>query len=605
MSTVETKRPGILIIDDDEQIRSLLCSILDERYDCVTVSSAEDALCVLKVIRFDLVISDINMGGISGLDLVPYVVKETPETVVVMVSGQHNIDAAIQAMRAGAFDYITKPFDVQHIEAAMQRALAHHRLLEEKKYYEDSLQELVHCRTAEIERLAYFDSLTDLPNRLLFEDRLTQALKHAQENSQPVGTLLLRIDQFKEINSTLGQDIGDCLLCDIAGRIRRSSGERGALARFEGADFGLLVTDANGPEAVLDVLQSVIESLKPLFILNEHQLCITASIGISLFPVDGRSSQELLRNAGAALYRAQSTGGNNYQFYRAEMNARALKRLTMEGDLRHAIASGELRLHYQPQIDIGTNQIVGVEALVRWQHPRLGLLPPAKFIPLAEDTGLILPLGEWGLRDACRQGVLWHQAGLTQLRVSVNVSPCQFQQKHFVETVAQILAETEIDPTTLQLEITETSLMQNADQVVTRLTELKQMGLMVAIDDFGVGYSALGYLKRLPIDMLKIDRSFVNDATTDPDDAALVMTIITLAHNLRLKVMAEGVETDDQLRFLHLLRCDEAQGFLFGKAEPPELFFSQAIQVTRNQDSRTAIAIQQPNKQRELFRVIK
>ena len=601
MSTAEPKLPEVLIIDDDEQITKLLRSILDHEYDCVTVSSAEDALSVLKVIRFDLVISDINMGGISGLDLVPRVIQETPETVVVMVSGRQHIDTAIQAMRAGAFDYITKPFDPLHVEVAMRRALAHHRLLAEKKYYENSLQELVHCRTAEIERLAYFDSLTDLPNRSLFEDRLTQALRHAQKESQPVGVLLLRIDRFKEISNTLGQDVGDRLLCDIAERMRKSNGDRGTLARFEAADFGLLVTDAHGSEAVLEVLRRTIESLKAPFILDAHQLYATASIGMSLFPGDGQTSQELLRNAAVALSRAQSAGGNNYQFYRAEMNARAIERLTMEGDLRRAIERGELRLHYQPQIDISTNQIVGAEALVRWQHPKLGLSTPEEFVPLAEETGLIVPLGAWVLRAAAQQIGRWEQAGLARLRVSVNVSPRQFQQQDFVERVAQVLAETKIDAANLELEITETSVMQNADLAVTRLSELKEMGVLVAIDDFGVGYSSLAYLKRLPLNILKIDRSFVREVATDPDDAALVMAIITLAHNLRLKVMAEGVETNEQLRFLHLLRCDEAQGYLFGKAEVPELFFAKAIKVARNQESLPTETRQQPNKERQLI----
>jgi len=601
MLTAEPKLPEVLIIDDDEQIRKLLRSILDTEYDCVTVGSAEDALSLLKVIRFELVISDINMSGMSGLDLVPYVVKESPETVVVMVSGRDNIDTAIQAMRAGAFDYITKPFDTLHVELVMRRALAHHRLLKDKKYYENNLRELVHCRTAEIERLAYFDSLTDLPNRLLFEDRLSQALKHAQADSQSGGTLLLRIDRFKEINNTLGQDVGDRLLCEIAERLRKSNGDRGTLARFEAADFGLLVTGAQGSEAVLEVLQRTIESLKAPFILEEHQLYVTASIGMSLFPGDGQTSQELLRNAGVALSRAQSVGGNNYQFYRAEMNAQALERLTMEGDLRRAIERGELRLHYQPQIDISSNQIVGAEALVRWQHPRFGLSSPGEFVPLAEETGLILPLGEWVLRAAAQQIRRWQQAGLAHLRVSVNVSPRQFQQKDFVERVAQLLAETRINPVNLELEITETSVMQNADQAVTRLSELKEMGVLVAIDDFGVGYSSLAYLKRLPINMLKIDRSFIRDVATDPDDAALVMAIITLAHNLRLKVMAEGVETDEQLRFLHLLRCDEAQGYLFGKPEAPELFFAKAVKAARNQESLPTRPMQQPNKERQLI----
>jgi diguanylate cyclase (GGDEF)-like protein len=576
-------RPSILIIDDEGPIRSLLSTILGGDYDCVGATSAEEAIRVLTAIRFDLVLSDINMGVMSGLDLVPFVLKATPETVVVMISGQQTMDAAIKAMRAGAFDYITKPFEVQHVEAVVRRALAHHTLLEDKKYYEKNLQDLVVHRTAEVEHLAYFDSLTDLPNRLLFEDRLVQALKRAQKDGQPIGTLLMRVDQFKEINDTLGHAIGDRLLREIAERARSSTGDRGTLAKFEADDFGLLITDVRASEDVLEVLQDVVDSLKPPIFLDGHELYVTASIGVSLFPGDGRSASELLKNSGVALYRAQSVGGNNYQFYETEMNVRALDRLAMEGDLRRAIENDELRLHYQPQLDLKTNRIVGSEALIRWQHPKSGLLPPMQFIPLAEETGLILPLGEWALRESCKQLVIWHEAGLTDLRVSVNVSPRQFQQQNFVETVAQILSETKINPLALQLEITETSLMQDASAVVKRLTELKQMGLMIAIDDFGVGYSSLGYLKRLPIDMLKIDRSFVNEATTDPDDAALVMTIITLAHNLNLSVMAEGVETEDQLRFLRLLRCDEGQGYLFGKAAPPELFLSKVIEA-RNQE---------------------
>jgi len=579
--------------------------MLDLDYDCVTVGSAEEAIELLKVIKFELVISDINLGGISGLDLVPYIVKETPETVVVMISGQHTIDAAIQAMRAGAFDYVTKPFDVRQVEDAMQRALAHQRLLENKKYYEHGLQELVHHRSAEIERLAYFDTLTDLPNRLLFEDRLTQAIKHAQKGSQAVCALLLRIDRFKEIDDTLGHAIGDRLLREIAGRIRKTIDEQGTLARFEGDDFALLITDIHGSEDVLEVLKDIIEPLKAPFVLDTHQLYVTTSLGLSVYPVDGGTSDELLKHAGVALNRAQTLGGNNYQFYQSEMNARALERLTMEGDLRRGIENGELRLHYQPQLDLSTHQILGAEALVRWQHPKLGLLAPAKFIPLAEDTDLIVPLGEWCLREGCRQLRAWQQAGLKALRVSVNVSPNQFHQKNFVETVGQILAETEIDPQTLQLEITESSLIQNADHVVTRLAELKEMGVMVAIDDFGVGYSSLGYLKKLPIDMLKIDRSFVSDATSDPDDAALVMAIITLAHNLRLKVMAEGVENEEQLRFLRLLRCDEGQGFLFGKAEPAELFIAKTIQAAGNPAPLATSVFAKTNKERKMLRVMK
>jgi diguanylate cyclase (GGDEF)-like protein len=583
MEVVKQKKPAILVIDDDDQIRRLLLEILDVRYDCWEVGSAEEALLVLPQHRFDLVISDINMGGMSGLDLVPNVLKETPETVVVLISGQQSIDSAIQAMRAGAFDYITKPFDLFHVEAAVKRALDHQRLLEDRRYYENHLHDLVQQRTAEVERLAYFDTLTDLPNRALFEDRLTQALKHAQRDNQMLGVSILRVDRFKKINDTLGHAIGDRLLRDVAQRVGTSIGDRGTLARFEGDEFALLHSDINGSEDVLEALRDINQSLEAPFVFDGHELFVTASLGVSLFPTDGHSFPELLKNAGVALDRAKSLGGNINQFYQADMNARALERLTMEAELRRGLENQEFTLFYQPKVDLHTNGIVGAEALIRWQHPKRGLLPPADFMSLAEDTGLILPIGEWVLRTACTQLAAWKKAGLENFRVSVNVSPLQFQQPNFVETVAQILKETALDPTTLDLEITETAIMQNAAHVATMLGKLKRMGLRIAIDDFGVGYSSLGYLKRLPIDMLKIDRTFVSDATTDPDDAALVVAIITLAHNLRLKVTAEGVETVEQLRFLHLLKCDEGQGYFFGKPAPPEVFFKKAIGAGSNE----------------------
>ncbi|MBC8031561.1 MAG: EAL domain-containing protein [Pyrinomonadaceae bacterium] len=571
------KRSSILIIDDEEQVRCLLGNILAVAHECTFASSAEEAMRVLKAIKFDLVISDINMGGVSGLDLVPYVLEESPETVVVMISGQQSIDAAIQAMRAGAFDYITKPFGLLHVEAAVTRALAHQQLLEDRKYYESHLQDLVRQRTAEVERLAYFDTLTDLPNRVLFEDRLTEALKRAQRDNRMLGVSMLRVDRFKKMNDAFGHILGDRLLRDIAQRIQTAIGDRGTLARFEGDEFALLHDETDSSEKLLEALRHLNQSLQVPFVVDGHELFTTVSLGISLFPTDGETPQELLKNAGVALDRAKSLGGNTSQFYRADMNARALERLTMEAELRRAMENKEFILYYQPQVDLVTNRIVGAEALIRWQHPQRGLLLPADFISLAEDSGLILQMGEWALRAACTQATLWRKDGLEGLRVSVNVSPHQFQQDNFVETVAQILAETAVDPATVDLEITETSIMENADRVVTRLSQLQRMGLRIAIDDFGIGYSSLGYLKRLPIDMLKIDRTFVSDATTDPDDAALVMTIITLAHNLRLKVMAEGVETEEQLRFLRLLKCDEGQGYFFGKPWPPGEFFTKAI----------------------------
>jgi len=577
------EKPLILIIDDDAPIRQLLIDVLSDSYAYCEAESAEQALAALATDNFDLVISDIRMGGMSGLELVPHVHSIAPDCVVLMISGQNNIETAIEAMRAGAFDYITKPIDIQLVEAAVHRALTHHKLLEDKRRHENHLEDLVQSRTAEIERLAHFDSLTDLPNRLLFADRLTQALKLPQGDNQKLGTLLLRLDRFKNINDTLGHTIGDRLLRDFAERIKGSISEESTLARFESDEFALLIPNVKGSGNIVNSLGRIRDLLNAPFVLDEHKLYITITAGISLSPTDGENAQELLKNAGVALNRALSRGGNNYQFYRSDMNARALACITMEAELRRALENGELRLHYQPQVELSTQRIVGAEALARWQHPKLGLLPAAEFIPLAEDTGLITLLGEWAMREGCRQTACWQKAGADGLRIAVNVAARQFQQEDFVKMVGDILAETSLAPSSLELEITETSIMQDPEHVITLLTQLKKLGVSIAIDDFGIGYSSLMYLKRFPIDRLKIDRMFVNDSTTDPDDAALVMTIITMAHNLHLNVMAEGVETEEQLKFLRLLKCDEGQGYFFAKAVPPELFLETAREIGERQ----------------------
>ena len=564
------EREQILIIDDERAVRNILREALNERYECAAVGSAEEALARLSVKKFDLVISDINLGGISGLEMIPQVKAAAPDTVVMMISGEQTIESAIEAMRVGAFDYITKPFALQHAEAAVRRALDHHSLLEEKRLYENHLEELVRQRTAELDHLAYYDALTDLPNRILFEDRLTQALATAHRHGQTLGMLFLSVDRFKKVNDTLGHAIGYRLLQEMAGRMTNCVRAGETVARFEGDEFALLLTQITGTEDVVEITNCINRSLKRPFSLDGQELFITTSMGISLYPDDGADAPTLLKNAGAALYRAKKQGRDNYQFYTADMNAKALKRLTLENSLRRALERKEFEVYYQPQVDINSKQVVGMEALVRWRHPELGLVSPAEFIPLAEDTGLIVPIGEWILRTACAQSKSWQEEGLAPLHVAVNLSARQFQQQNLSELVVQVLQETGLNPCGLELEMTESSIMKNAESAVRTLSELKEMGVKISVDDFGTGYSSLGYLKSLPIDRLKIDQSFVRDVTTDPDDAALVMAIITLAHNLRLKVIAEGVETEEQLRFLHLLRCDEGQGYWFSKPLPVE-----------------------------------
>src|ERR1043165_5221986 len=574
MEIAETKKPRVLIIDDEEQIRNLLIDVLGSTYDCSDAGSAEEALAALSEHTFDLVISDIDMGAMSGLELVPHVHSRSPDTVVVIISGNQDIEFAIRALRVGAFDYISKPLDLRHVEASVERALHHCNVLKEKRRYKEQLEVLLQERTAQVDWLAYYDTVTKLPNRALFEDRLTQAVSVAKAAHQSLGVLFISLDQFKKVNDSLGHGPGDILLREFAERLKSCISRSDTVARFGSDEFALLRTQIDGTKDLIETIPPVSQVLKVSFDLPGHELFATASVVVSLFPLDGEDCQTLLKNAGAALYKAKKSGGANYQFFTADMHDLATRRLALESSLRRAIQHEEFLIHYQPRVSVDSLAITGVEALVRWQHPQVGLISPSEFIPLAEDTGLIVPIGEWVLRTACLQGRRWREQGFAPIQIGVNISARQFHDQDLTQTVIRILEETGWSPKYLELELTESSIMQNAEFAADMLTRLKNMGVNISIDDFGTGFSSLGSLKRLPIDALKIDQSFVREATTDPDDAALVMAIITLAHNLRLKVVAEGVETEDQLRLLRLLRCDEIQGYFFSKPLPADKLVS-------------------------------
>src|SRR6266576_2961094 len=441
--------PAILIIDDEEQIRHLLTDLLSAEYECVQARSAEDALAVLETGTFDLVLSDINMRGITGLELIPRIHECAPDTVVMMISGQNTIDFAIEALRAGAFDFITKPMDLRQVQAGVARALNHRRLIEDKRRYENHLEELVQERTAKIEHLAYHDRLTDLPNRNLFEIRCEEAL--ATSPAQGGAVLLVSLDRFKKIVGALGHAAGDVLLTAAAARMQSCIRAHDVIARFETDEFGILLTGIEDAPEAADVALTIADAMKPSFSVGGGQdVFVTTSIGISLFPASGQEATTIIRNARAALDQAKQLAGNNYQFYVPEMNAQAMTSLGLETNLRQAVEENELITYYQPIVSLASGNVVAFEALVRWQHPRLGLLNPVDFISLAEDTGLILEIGDLVMRTACKQIRQWQREGHRPLRIAINVSARQVLEKGFLDQIIGVLAEARLDAQSLE-----------------------------------------------------------------------------------------------------------------------------------------------------------
>lgn len=422
---------------------------------------------------------------------------------------------------------------------------------------------------AKIRELADFDALTGLPNRRLLNDRIRQLLAAAERDETPFALLFLDLDHFKRINDSLGHSVGDELLCAVANRLAGAVRKIDTLARLGGDEFILALPGIHAASAI-DVARRLVEECNVPFVVAGHDLTVTPSVGVAMCPQDGKDIETLLRNADAAMYKAKELGRNTFQFYAAEMNTATLERLMLESSLRRAVRNQEFELHYQPLVSLSSGLIIGVEALIRWRHPELGMIMPDRFIQLAEDTGLINPLGDWVLCEACRQAQAWIDAGLPPLIMAVNVAPVQFRQAGFVEAVAGALASSGLEPALLELEVTERTVMHDADIHIGTLTALHRMGVELSIDDFGTGYSSLAYLKRFPVSKLKIDRSFVRDLETDADDQAIASTIVSMGRNLRLTVLAEGVETQEQLLLLKGMECDMAQGYLFSRPVPGE-----------------------------------
>jgi diguanylate cyclase (GGDEF)-like protein/PAS domain S-box-containing protein len=432
---------------------------------------------------------------------------------------------------------------------------------------EGTFVDITERRVAEqrVQSLAYYDALTELPNRILLRDRLSKALANARRQKHKVALLFLDLDRFKTINDSLGHSVGDLLLQAVAERLKNCAREQDTVARLGGDEFLVVLTNViDIPDAAV-AAERFMDTVTNGFVVQGHSLNIGCSLGISVFPEHGADGETLIKNADAAMYNAKERGRNNFQFFTADMNALAVERLTLESGLRLALEKKELFLVYQPQMDVATGKISGLEALLRWQHPDLGLVPPDKFIGIAENSGLIMSIGEWVLRTTCRQARKWQDEGLSAIPIAVNVSAVQFRHEGFCELIRRVLRETGLAPQYLELELTESLLLANADVTLSVLQELKTMGLKLAIDDFGTGYSSFGYLKKFPVSKLKIDRSFVRDVAVNPDDAAITTAIISMAKSLSLKVIAEGVEDEAQMSFLRAHYCDEIQGYYFSK----------------------------------------
>jgi diguanylate cyclase (GGDEF)-like protein len=511
-----------------------------------------------------LVLLDLSLPDSLGLDTFAKVYAHSPTVPIIVLTGNDDQTVALSAVKSGAQDYLVKGrLDRELLLRAM------HYSIERKRYQ------------VQLEHQANYDALTGLPNRNLLHDRLRQSV-YGQRLPRAVAVVFIDLDHFKFVNDSLGHSIGDELLKAMAARLRAVLRDGDTVARLGGDEFVLILNDQSSEDVIYRGMQRITAELAAPLEIDGKELVVTCSAGISLYPQDGADVDTLLKNADAAMYRAKEHGRNNFQFYTSEMNERVNERLALENALRRALERNELALHYQQKVDLSTNQIVGAEALVRWMHPEWGLVRPARFIPLAEETGLIVPIGEFVLREACRQTRAWLDAGLKPGVVSVNLSARQFRQEGLVRLASRVLEETGLDPRHLEMELTESMVMHDAAQLVAMLAELKRLGVQISVDDFGTGYSSLAYLKDLPINCLKIDRSFVNTIGGASGGEAIVQSIIALAQQMKLRTTAEGVENETQLERLRELGCDEVQGYFIGRpcsAAEIEVWLEQRVAV--------------------------
>jgi diguanylate cyclase (GGDEF)-like protein len=548
----------VLLIEDNpgdaRLIREMLSEEPESPFSLHTADRLQNGLEQLSAGETVLVLLDLSLPDSFGLETFAKVYAHSPTVPIIVLTGNDDQTVALSAVKGGAQDYLVKGrLDRDLLLRSMQYSI-------ERKRYQ-----------VQLEHQANYDALTGLPNRNLLHDRLRQAV-YAQRTPRAIAVVFIDLDHFKFVNDSLGHSTGDKLLKGMAERLRSVLREGDTVGRVGGDEFVLILNDQSNEEVIFRAMQRITAEISQPMMIDGKELYVTCSAGISLYPQDGDDVDTLLKNADAAMYRAKDAGRNNFHFFTSEMNERINERLSLENALRRALERNEFLLHFQQKVDLRTGALTGAEALVRWQHPELGLLRPERFIPLAEETGLIVKIGEWVMHETCRQTRAWLDQGFQPGLVSVNLSARQFRQDGLVRTFSRILEETGIDPRHLEIELTESMVMHNVEAAITTLQGLKSLGVALSVDDFGTGYSSLSYLRQLPVDTLKIDRSFVRDigAGENPDDGVIAQAIISLGHSLRLKVIAEGVETDAQMRFLKRHGCDELQGFLYGEAIAPD-----------------------------------
>ncbi len=573
-------RAKILVADDDLNVRLLTRQCLEaDNLEVVEAADGSEALEKFLSERPDLVFLDVEMPGMTGLEVCRKI-REMPrgESVPIMiVTGSDDRKSIDQGFQAGATQYKTKPVNWSLLGRDVQYMLRASNAFNALKRQEDRLR-----------YLAYYDPLTSLPNRRSFNEQLNRILRRSERRDSNAALMFIDLDHFKRINDSIGHGRGDRLLVEIAKRLTLELREDDAvnyftdnsaeddegegnteIARLGGDEFTVVLSDVPNISHVELVARRILNKLSEPIPLQTHNPVVTSSIGIALYPQDGTDPDTLIKNADTAMYAAKAEGRSCYRFYDEEMNSRSVEQLKMEEELRSALLNDELELRYQPQVDIKSGRVVSFEALVRWKHPVRGMVSPGEFIPVAERTGQIIDLGEWVLKEAARHCKQWDDLGLREFMVCVNISPLQFNQTNLPQYTSDILVKTGLPPHRVELELTESAIMNDAETNIAKLRELKALGLALAVDDFGTGYSSLSYLKRFPIDTLKIDQSFVADLDK-PDGAAIIQAILALSKTLNLQVVAEGIETVAQLRYLVEQRCDLLQGFLFSQPLYPE-----------------------------------